>query len=58
MYGPEGNMSVFQLLATACIEMMNLSSQIKRSCQRQFDTPLNRFIYSRILWSKHHVIVL
>ena len=51
-------MSVFQLLATACKEMMNLSAQIKRSHQRQSDSPLNRFIYSRILWSKHHVKVL
>ena len=59
MYGSEEvNMSVFQLLATACKEMMNLSAQIKRSHQRQTDSPLNRVIYSRILWSKHHVIVL
>ena len=60
MYGVEENsVSVFQLLATACKEMMNLSAQIKRSShQRQADSPLNRFIYSRILWSKHHVTVL
>ena len=52
-------MSVFQLLAIACKEMMNLSAQIKRSShQRQADSALNRIIYSRILWSKHHVTVL
>ena len=54
----ENSVSVFQLLATACKEMMNLSAQIKHSHQRQADSSLNRFIYSRILWSKHHVTVL
>ena len=59
LYGPEEvSISVFQLLATACKEMVNLSAQLKRTHQRQADSHLKRFIYSRILWSKHHVTVL
>ena len=59
MYSPEEvNFSVFQLLAIACKEMMNLSTQLKCSHQRQTNSPLNTFIYFRILWSKHHVTVL
>lgn len=53
--GPdEVNISVFQLLANACEDMMNVSSQAKHGYCLQF---LDGFVYSQILWSKQHVIV-
>ena len=50
----EVKISVFQLLANACEDMMNVSGLTKYRHCMQF---LDRLVYSQILWSKQLVIV-
>ena len=50
----EVKISVFQLLANACEDMMNVSGLTKYRHCMQF---LDGLVYSQILWSKQLVIV-
>ena len=50
----EATTSVFMLLANACLNLMSLSSKVKKKSQSRsgLHAPVPHFVYHRMLWSE------